>query len=37
MKGQNRVIQLVDDACVVKETSAGYGLLFGAKKASLSG
>ncbi len=37
MKGQNRVIQLVDDACVVKESSASYSLLFDTKKVSLSG
>jgi len=37
MKGQNRVIQLVDDAYVVKEPSAAYSLLFDTKKATLSG
>ncbi len=37
MKGQNRVIQLVDDACVVKEPSIAYSMLFDTKKVSLSG
>jgi len=27
MKGQNRVIQAVDDTCVVKEPSAAYRIL----------
>ncbi len=36
MKGQNRVIKLVDDACIVKEPSVAYSPLFGAKKGSLS-
>ena len=37
MKGQNRVIQLVDDTCVVKEPSVAYSMLFDAKKTGLSG
>ena len=35
MKGQKRVIQLVDDGCVVKEPDASYGTPFDVKKATL--
>ena len=31
----NRVIQLVDDGCVVKEPDASYGTHFDVKKATL--
>ena len=37
MKGQNRVIKLVGDACVVKEPAVSYSTLFEFKKATLSG
>ena len=37
IKGQSRVIQLVDDSCVVKEPSVSYSSLFDVKKASLRG
>lgn len=36
MKGQNRVVKLVDDTCVVNEPSGTYNTLFDVKKTSLS-
>jgi len=33
---QNRVIQLVDDTCIVKEPLAAYSTLFDTEKTSLS-